>query len=234
MKITAVIPIRSGSQRVRDKNLRQFGDTNLMQLKIDNLLQVPEIDEIVVNTNSEEAIKIVCEQYQGKVKYHRREEYYASSKCTNSEFFRHLGETTDTDVFLYCPCTSPFTKPETISKCIKQFLSSDEHDCLATVSNVKEFLWLDGKSLNYDINHQPNSQNLPNIYALNFAISIAKRDDLIRNSNIMGEKPDFVVTDEVEGLDIDTPLDFFTAEQLYKRLVIEKKPIINEYKQMGG
>ena len=53
MKITAVIPIRSGSQRVKDKNLRAFADTNLMELKIKNLLQVPELTSIVVNTNSE-------------------------------------------------------------------------------------------------------------------------------------------------------------------------------------
>lgn len=59
MKITAVIPIRSGSQRVKDKNLREFGDTCLMELKIKNLLNVPEIDEIIVNTNSEEAINRV-------------------------------------------------------------------------------------------------------------------------------------------------------------------------------
>jgi N-acylneuraminate cytidylyltransferase len=65
MKITAVIPIRSGSQRVKDKNLRPFGDTNLMRLKIDNLLQVPEIDEIIVNTNSDEAIGIVNNCYGG-------------------------------------------------------------------------------------------------------------------------------------------------------------------------
>ena len=59
MKITAVIPIRSGSQRVKDKNLRRFGDTSLMELKIRNLLQVPELDSIIVNTNSDEAISIV-------------------------------------------------------------------------------------------------------------------------------------------------------------------------------
>lgn len=58
-KITAVIPIRSGSQRVKDKNLRRFGDTTLMELKIKKLLQVPELDSIIVNTNSEEAISIV-------------------------------------------------------------------------------------------------------------------------------------------------------------------------------
>ena len=59
MKVTAVIPIRSGSQRVKDKNLRRFGDTTLMELKIKHLLQVPELDRVIVNTNSEEAIDIV-------------------------------------------------------------------------------------------------------------------------------------------------------------------------------
>lgn len=65
MKITAVIPIRSGSQRVKDKNLRPFADTNLMELKIKTLLQVPELTSIVVNTNSEEAISIVNKSYSG-------------------------------------------------------------------------------------------------------------------------------------------------------------------------
>ncbi len=65
MKITAVIPIRTGSQRVKDKNLRAFANTNLMELKIKNLLQVPELTSIVVNTNSEEAIRIVNENYGG-------------------------------------------------------------------------------------------------------------------------------------------------------------------------
>lgn len=64
-KITAVIPIRSGSQRVKDKNLRKFGDTNLMELKINTLLEVPEIDEIIVNTNSEVAMRIVNKCYGG-------------------------------------------------------------------------------------------------------------------------------------------------------------------------
>ena len=65
MKITAVIPIRSGSQRVKDKNLRAFADTNLMELKIKNLLQVPELTSIVVITNSELAIEIVNKSYRG-------------------------------------------------------------------------------------------------------------------------------------------------------------------------
>ena len=67
-KITAVIPIRSGSQRVKDKNLRPFANTTLMENKIEMLLNVPELDSIIVNTNSEEAIEIVNERYRGGVR----------------------------------------------------------------------------------------------------------------------------------------------------------------------
>lgn len=63
VKITAVIPIRSGSQRVKDKKLRPFANTTLMENKINSLLQVPELDSIIVNTNSEKAIEIVKKKY---------------------------------------------------------------------------------------------------------------------------------------------------------------------------
>lgn len=226
MKITAVIPIRSGSQRVKDKNLRAFADTNLMELKIKNLLQVPELTSIVVNTNSELAIEIVNKSYRGGVTTHPREEYYASSQCSGSEFFRHLGEVTDTDLFVYCPCTSPFIKPETVSQCINQFISTSDYDCLATVSSVKEFLWLDGDPMNYDPAHAPNSQDLPDVVALNFGVTVVRKEDLIKNSNIIGKNPQFVKTSDIESIDIDTPLDFYIAEQLYKKLVIEKKRLL--------
>lgn len=229
MKITAVIPVRKGSQRVKDKNLRPFAGTTLLDVKIKSLLQVPEIDSIVVNTNSEAAIEFVEEEYAGtKVTYHRREEYYASSQCSGSDFFKHLGEVTDTDIFIYAPCTSPFVKPETFSACIKKFLEDNgEHDCVSTVSSLKEFLWLDGKAMNYDPLNAPNSQNLPDVVALNFGATVVKKEDLIKNHNIIGKKPDFVITSDIEAVDIDTPLDFYIAEQLYIKTVLEKKGILD-------
>lgn len=228
MKITAVIPVRKGSQRVKDKNLRPFAGTTLLDVKIKSLLQVPEIDSIVVNTNSEAAIEFVGEEYAGtKVTYHRREEYYASSQCSGSDFFKHLGEVTDTDIFIYAPCTSPFVKPETFSTCIKKFLEDNgEHDCVSTVSSVKEFLWLDGKAMNYDPLNAPNSQNLPDVVALNFGATVVKKEDLIKNHNIIGKRPDFVITSDIEAVDIDTPLDFYIAEQLYIKTILEKKDLL--------
>ena len=230
MKITAVIPVRKGSQRVKDKNLRPFAGTTLLDVKIKALLQVPEIDAIVVNTNSEAAIEFVEEEYAGtKVTFHRREEYYASSQCSGSDFFKHLGEVTDTDIFIYAPCTSPFVKPETFSACIKKFLEDKgEHDSVSTVSSIKEFLWLDGKAMNYDPLNAPNSQNLPDVVALNFGATVVKREDLIKNHNIIGKRPDFVITSDIEAVDIDTPLDFYIAEQIYQKQIIEGKGLLDK------
>ena len=213
MKITAVIPVRKGSQRVPNKSLRDFGDTNLLCLKIDELKKVGRIDDIVVNTDSDEAIEIAQAM---DINFHKREPYFASSACSNSEFLKHLGETTSTDIFAYCPVTTPFINSTTISKCIHDFLGSS-NDSLATATLIKEFLWLDNKPLNYQLSKQPNSQDLPDIFALNFGLNLISREDLLKYSNIVGTNPLFVVLDEVEGIDIDTPLDFFIAEQLYLR-----------------
>lgn len=230
MKITAVIPIRKGSQRVQDKNLRPFAGTTLLEVKIRSLLQVPELDTIIVNTNSNKAIELVerlgKELGNGeKLTFQRRDEYYASSQCTGSEFFKHLGEVTNTDLFVYCPCTSPFVKPETISRCIKAY-QLENCDSIASVSNIKEFMWLDGKAINYDPQHAPNSQDLPDIVALNFGCTVVSKNDLISNHNIIGKQPKFVTISDIEAIDIDTPLDFYIAEQLYKKLIIDGKSLL--------
>lgn len=223
-KITAVIPIRKGSQRVTDKNLRKFANKTLLKLKIETLKNIFSIDEIIVNTDSEEAIEIAQEYH---VNYHRRSAYYASSQCSGSEFFEHLGLVTDTDIFAYCPVTSPFIKEETIHKCINEFLAAENSDSLATVSLVKEFLWLNNEPLNYKRSIAPNSQNLPDIVALNFGFNLVYRDALIKNKNIIGERPHFVVTDDIESIDIDTPLDFYIAEQIYIKTIMNSLEILD-------
>lgn len=226
-KVTAVVPVRAGSQRVPDKNLRPWGGSCLLLNKLRTLLQVAEIDEIVENTDSERALELVrgITWGGGRVKTHTREAYYASSRCSGSEFFEHLGRVTPTDVFVYAPCTSPFIEPATIAACLALYNDKAPGgcDCVSTVSPVKEFLWRsapDGyEPLNYDPTNAPNSQDLPDVVRLNFGCTVTSRDSLLRNRNIIGKHPLFVPTGPVEAVDIDTPLDFYLSSQLaLKRL----------------
>jgi N-acylneuraminate cytidylyltransferase len=121
--ITAVVPIRKGSQRVIDKNFKDFFNSkSLLELKIESLLQIKNIDDIVVNTDSEDAIKI-AKKYG--VSYYRREPYYASSVCSQSEFFFNLAETTDSEFIIHSPCTSPLVSINTYNTLIHNFLNSN-------------------------------------------------------------------------------------------------------------
>lgn len=224
-KVTAVIPIRKGSQRVSDKNLRSFAGTSLLKLKIDALKQVKCIDNIIVNTDSEEAIRIAKEC---SVDYHVRDAYYASSACSGSDFFEHLGLVTDTEVFAYCPVTTPFIKVSTIEACVSRFLEGNVYDSVTTVTDIKDFLWKDNQPLNYSLENAPNSQDLPEIKALNFGISLINKTDLVSFKNIIGKRPLLISTTNIESLDIDTPLDFFLAEQIYIKTVLDNKDLLEE------
>ena len=216
-KITAVIPIRKGSQRVPNKNFKEFcNGKNLLELKIEDLLKVHLIDDIVVNTDSDDAIDI-AKKYG--ISYYKREDYYASSQCSQSEFFRNLAETTDSDIIIHTPCTSPLVKTNTMYDAINRFMLSENDSCNA-VGSVKEYLWLDNKPLNYKIinNNVPNSQDLPDVMKLTFGFNILSKDLMIERSNVVGYNPLFYVVDDIEETDIDTQLDFDFAKFLYKSL----------------
>ena len=71
--------------------------------------------------------------------------------------------------------------------------------------------------MNYDPLNQPRSQDLPNIHAINFAISLISKQNMIAHRNVVGIKPLLYEVSETEATDIDTQLDFDIAEVLYKR-----------------
>ena len=48
-KFSALIPVRKGSQRVLNKNIKPFGNSSLLEIKINVLKTVSIIDEIIVN-----------------------------------------------------------------------------------------------------------------------------------------------------------------------------------------
>lgn len=223
MKITAVIPVRKGSQRVPEKSFRPFANTNLLQLKINSLKKANCFDDIIVNTDSDYAIGIAREN---NINFHRRDSYYASSKCSGSEFFEHIGFTTDTDILALTPVTQPFIKAETMRECIRLFNTKNNKDSVVTTTLVKHHMWLDDKPLNYELDHQPNSQNLPDIHAINWGICLINKEDVLKYKNVVGKKPEFVVISDIEGVDIDTPLDFYMAEQIYIKTVIEKNKLV--------
>ena len=214
-KITAVIPVRKGSVRVKNKNLKPFAGTNLLELKIKQLKQVKLVDDIIVSSDCDTMLSIAKEH---GAKTHKRSEYFASSEATNSEFFQNLAESVEADYIMYSPVTCPMISLETYHDCIQSFKEDENLENLVTVSQIKHHMWLDGKPLNYDVKESPNSQDLPDINAITYGICIISKQDMIKYRNVVTENPTFKVLDEIESTDIDTEYDFMVAEMIYKKL----------------
>ena len=212
-KLTAVVAVRKGSQRIPSKNITPFGDSNLLEMKLNLLKKIETIDEIVVNSDCDKMLAI-GEKYGCLI--HKREEYYASSEVNNSDFHGHIAEVTDADFIFLAPTCSPFISVETHEKAIMEFLFKD-YDSLTSVDIIKNHLWMDDEPLNYSLNNVPNSQDLPDVKRLNYGISIITRESMLKKRSLIGNNPGFYELDHFESVDVDTPFDFFIAEQIQNK-----------------
>ena len=213
-KITAVIPVRKGSIRCKNKNIRNFGDTNLLKLKIETLKKVKNIGEIIVSTDCNEMINIAKEL---KVKTHKREDYYASSECPNFEYWTYIAKNVGVyDNFMMVNTVSPFVNINILEKFINFFIENNYRNII-TVNNHNKFFCdiKTTKGINFDSTKSPNSQELTPLSELTFGISIATRKNIIENKCIYGKNPLFFNLDNISGIDIDENSDFIIAELLY-------------------
>ena len=215
MSIKALVAVRSGSQRVQNKNIRPFAGSSLLEVKLNQLKRIPNLDGIIVNSNDDEMLRIAdslgCETV-------KRDEYYASNSVSMSDVYRNMAENCDCDTIAYINVTNPLLKDETIIKAINQYYENNHrYDSLNSAHLIKEFMFRDNLPINYDLRHQPRSQDLPDIFALNFAINILEKKTMIECKNVVGYKPLIYNIDEVEATDIDNPIDFEFAEFVYKK-----------------
>ena len=220
MKIKALVAVRSGSMRVKNKNIRPFAGSTLLEVKLAQLKRIDSLDGIIVNSNDPTMLNIAqnmgCETVL-------RDPYFASNTVSMSDVYKNMAENCDCDVIAYINATNPLLEDKTIVDAItsyKKMVAEVAFDSLNSAHLVKEFLFKDNLPINYDLRHQPRSQDLPDIAALNFAINIISREKMIECKNVVGYHPNIYVIDEVEATDIDNPIDFDFAEFVYRRKLI--------------
>ncbi len=213
MVVKALVAVRSGSVRVQNKNLRPFAGSSLLEVKLNQLKRIKGLDGIIVNSNDETMLRIASDKGCETV---LREAFYASNSVSMSDVYKNMAENCDCDVIAYINCTNPLIKDETIERAIDAFKEMEGYDSLNSAHLIKEFMFLNNKPVNYDLLNQPRSQDLPNYYALNFAINIITRDKMIECKNVVGRCPWIYGIDEIEATDIDNPIDFEFAEYVFK------------------
>lgn len=213
LKIVALVPMRHHSVRVPEKNFRLISGKPLYHYIISSLLQVEEIDQIVVNTDSEK-ISEGLNIYFPDVKIIKRPEHLRADTVPMNEILMYDVEKIEADLYLQTHSTNPLLKSSTISTAINQLVNNmPAYDSLFSVTKLQTRFW---DQLTRPVNHNPaillRTQDLPPIYEENSCIYMFQKKTLVEHRNRIGERPLMFEIDRSEAFDIDEELDFLMAD----------------------
>jgi len=215
MKLAALVPMRHHSQRVPGKNYRLLAGKPLYQHIIETLLAAPEINEVVVDTDSQPVIAGLRRDFP-QVRVIDRPEHLRIDTIPMNEILLYDTSQVEADFYLQTHSTNPLLRPGTISKAIQTFLADyPAHDSLFSVTHLQTRLYdQHGQALNHDPNILLQTQELPPVYEENSCMYIFTRENLSRRRNRLGERPMLFEIDATEAWDIDEELDFAITEFL--------------------
>ena len=226
MKTIALIPAKSTSQRIKDKNIVELAGKPLMAYSIAAALESGVFDDVYVVCR-DPRYKAIAESYDAKV--FERGEY---TERTNSRDYAWVFEIMQRlhleyrryNMFSILRPTSPFRTADTIRRAFNEF---DEYmDSLRAVEPVSQtpykMWWAQDNALHpllmqsAEPEHSSQSQHLPRVYVQNASLEMAWTDTLWRTKTIAGAKVQPFYTQGWEGFDINVPWDLVKARYLIK------------------
>ncbi len=218
MKLAALVPMRHHSQRVPGKNYRPLAGKPLFHHIVETLLAVPEIETVMVDTDSEPVMDGVRRLFP-TVKLIQRPEHLRADDVPMNEILLHDTAQVDAEFYLQTHSTNPLLKAETISQGIQQFFAEyPKYDSLFSVTRLQTRLYFqDGRAINHNPLELIQTQDLPPVYEENSCLYLFTRENLARKHHRIGDKPLMFEIDADEAWDIDEELDFEITDFLMKR-----------------
>ncbi|HEY9529656.1 MAG TPA: acylneuraminate cytidylyltransferase family protein [Anaerolineales bacterium] len=219
-KFVAFVPMRHHSQRVPGKNYRLLAGKPLFHHIVGTLLAVPEISEILVDTDSDPVMDGV-RQYFPQVTVLPRPEHLRADDVPMNDILIHDTGQVQADFYLQTHSTNPLLKPETISRAIQSLMTKyPDHDSLFSVTRLQTRLYDEqGHAMNHDPGVLIQTQDLPPVYEENSCLYIFTRENLIQRHHRIGETPLMFEIDAEEAWDIDEELDFAITDFLLRRKI---------------
>ncbi|GJQ53282.1 MAG: hypothetical protein HKUEN02_21290 [Anaerolineaceae bacterium] len=218
MNIVALVPMRHHSQRVPGKNYRPLAGKPLFHHIIETLLAVPQINQIVVDTDSIEVTDGLKRHFPSVNIIDRPDSLRADDMPMN-EILIHDTGLFPADFYFQTHSTNPLLKSESISKAIQLLLTNYPNcDSLFSVTRLQTRLYdKDGKALNHNPKELIQTQDLPPVYEENSCMYIFTRENLFAKRHRISDKPLMFEISADEAWDIDEELDFAICDFLLKR-----------------
>lgn len=233
MKNLAIIPARSGSKGLKDKNIKLLNGKPLLAYTIEAAMKSELFDEIFVSTDSERYAKI-ARDCGANVPFLRSEELSTDTASSwdvvkdSIKRYQDLRKKFDT-VALLQP-TSPLRMAEDIVAGYNMMKEKDANAVVSVCEVDHSPLWSNTLPEDYSLTNFINQelvnaprQNLPTYYRINGALYIVKAGYLMNSDNIYVNKSFAIVMPKEHSIDIDDKMDFIIAEALIKNKYIESK-----------
>jgi CMP-N-acetylneuraminic acid synthetase len=210
--------MRHHSQRVPGKNYRLLAGKPLFHHILETLLAVPEIDEILVDTDSVPVMDGL-RQYFPQVRIIDRPDHLRADDVPMNDILIHDTAQAQADFYLQTHSTNPLLKSETVSRAIRSLITNyPAQDSLFSVTRLQTRLYFeDGRAVNHDPSVLIQTQDLPPVYEENSCLYLFTRENLLRRHHRIGEKPIMFEIDADEAWDIDEELDFAITDFLLRR-----------------
>ena len=211
-KIVALLPMKENSERVPNKNFKLLGGKPLYQWILDSLCQIECIDNIVINTDSENILnrafnnkKIILRKRNSKI----CGDFVSMNKVIEDDVMK-----IHSDISVMTHTTNPFLSSKTIQDSIDDFVRS-KNDSLFTVNKYQtRFYDTSGKAINHDFNKLERTQDLDPYYEENSCLYIFSRKSFLEHQNRIGNNPIMKEIPKIESIDIDDMEDWHLAEKI--------------------
>ena len=217
-ELNAFLPVRRGSERVKNKNTKPFNGSgqSLLQIKLDQLLSVASLDRIIVSSNDDEALSQANDMGNPRIVLDSRPEKLCLSSTPVKHLTEYVAQVCNSEMILWTHVTSPFFAKEQYTQAIKSMSFSLEsgYDSLATVTPLYEFMLDQQQDPLFDSENWknwPRTQDLKPFFHFNFAAFIGYRMTFETGARL-GAKPFFLSCEEMESFDIDTEQDWKLAQ----------------------
>jgi len=208
----AIVPMRHNSERVPGKNYRPLGGIPLYHHVVRTLSAVPEIDSVVIDTDSD-VIIADCATHFPHVQVLLRPEHLRDGTIAMNDVLLNTLDQVDADIVLQTHSTNPFLKAATISDALRLFITpGSEFDSVFSVTRLQARLW---DADVHPVNHDPavllRTQDLAPMFIENSCFFIFTPELLRQRGNRIGSRPLMVEMAPLEAVDIDTEEDFALA-----------------------
>ena len=216
--ITALLPMKGNSERVPNKNLRDFNGKPLYHVVMKSLLASKYIDKVVINTDSETIAQDAKENFGNKVTIINRPEEIQGDFVSMNEIIAYDLSKLDDEHFLQTHSTNPLLTTQTIDNAIETYFENlDKYDSLFAVTKVQtRFYDKDARAVNHNPEELLRTQDLEPLYEENSNFYIFSKESFKNSNNKrIGINPQIFEVNKLEAVDIDEPEDFILAELLY-------------------